>query len=235
MNDEQIRRTLVIGERILALEGCESAVGGQVSARDPDGRGFWCTAFEYFGQTQPDNVALLDWDMNVLAGRVRLAPAMRMHGAIYTQRCDVHAVVHLHSHYATVLSSLSRPMGMFGVASVLFHGEQAVHADDGVRPHISVVDSIGENRVVWMKNHGALLASQSLEQAIVEAVTLEACARLDLDCTAAGGTEIAAAEVDAGRTSFRPHYITNMWLANLERIRMMEPELVSGAGQPGSA
>ena len=223
--DDAVRRTIVIGERMLALEGCASDVGGQVSARASEDRGFWCTAFEHFDATEPDRVALLDWDCNVVSGQLRLAPAMRMHAAVYRRRPDVNAIMHLHSHHVTALSALARPMGMFGVAAVLFLDEQVLYADDGVKPHISVASELGMARVAWMKNHGALIASQSLEQAIVEAITLEACARLDLTCTVAGGTEIAMAEASAGRAAFRPHYLTNMWLASLERIRRREPDL----------
>lgn len=229
-DDDRVRRTIVIGARMLALDGCSSDVGGQVSVRASGDRGFWCTAFEYFDATRPERVALLDWDCNAVAddsdsGAVRLALALRMHTAIYHRRPDVNAIVHLHSHHVTALSALARPMGMFGVAAVLFLDDQVLYADDGVKPHISVATELADARVVWMKNHGALIASQSLEQAIVEAITLESCARLDLTCCAAGGTEIARAEAEAGRRAFRPHYLTNMWLTNLERVRQREPDL----------
>ena len=88
---------------------------------------------------------------------------------------------------------------MYNVASVLFHEDQATYFDDGVKPHLDVVDALGDKRVVLMKNHGAIVASQSLEQATIEAVMLEEAARYHLECEAAGGTEIVEAEVRRGR------------------------------------
>ena len=58
-----------------------------------------------------------------------------------------------------------------------------------------MVDALGDKRVVLMKNHGAIVASQSLEHATIEAVMLEEAARYHLECEAAGGTEIVEAEV----------------------------------------
>ena len=111
------------------------------------------------------------------------------------------------------------------MSSVLFEGEQVVHADDGTAPHSSVVDTMGSRRIAIVRNHGAMIASDCLEHAVVEAVTLESCARLHLECVAAGGTELHPAEVDAGRRTFRPYYLQHMWEAFLERTRAECPEL----------
>ena len=224
-NNDSLPYRVALGAHVLAGEGCASNVGGQLSARDRDGVGFWCIAFEYFDQARPDDVALVDWEFDVRAGRVRLAPALRTHAAIYARRPDVEAIVHLHSHYVTALSSTGGPLGMYGVSAVLFHGEQMFYADDGHKPHSSVAEELGEHRVAWMKNHGAIIASQSLEQAVVEAVTLEACARLHLDCVALGGTELSPAEIDDGRARYRPHFLQHMWEANAARAIERRPDI----------
>ena len=80
---------------------------------------------------------------------------------------------------------------MYNVASVLFHDEQVTYFDDGHKAHVSVADALGDKRVVLIKNHGAIVASQSMEHATIEAVVLEEAARYHLECEAAGGTEIA--------------------------------------------
>ena len=72
-----------------------------------------------------------------------------------------------------------------------------------------------------MKNHGAIVASDSVENAVIEAITLEAAARYHLECVAIGGTEIAEAEVLGGKTMYRRHYLPQMWRANLTRLRQL--------------
>jgi L-fuculose-phosphate aldolase len=219
------RYQVAIAGRILDREGCAPGVGGQISVRDPAGRGFYVAGFELLGSIDPERVALVDGDLQVLAGAIRLAPALRAHARLYRERADVGAVIHLHSHHVAVVSSTGSTVGNYHVSSVLFAGEQVVHVDDGSAPHSSVVDTLGGRRVAIMRNHGALLASDSIEHAVVEAVTLETCARLHLDCTAAGGSELHPDEVEAGRRNFRPHHLEHTWQAMLERTRVEHPEL----------
>ena len=74
-----------------------------------------------------------------------------------------------------------------------------MYFDDGHRPHVDVADALGDNRVVFIKNHGAIVASDSVENATIEAVMLEQSARYHLECAAMGGTEILEDEVLGGR------------------------------------
>jgi len=76
-----------------------------------------------------------------------------------------------------------------------------------------------------MKNHGAIVASDSIEHATIEALTLEQCARYHLDCVAAGGIEMLEAEVIAGKAMYRKHFLPQMWDANFARLRTSDPDL----------
>src|SRR3569833_3080310 len=124
-DENDIRFKLSAARRILHREGCDSNVGGHVSARGSvTGHGddtFWVTGFEYFDTTPPDRVCLLGCALQPRVGALAMAPAVNFHARIYQERPDVNAIVHLHSHYISVLSSLMRPVGMYNVSSVLFH------------------------------------------------------------------------------------------------------------------
>jgi L-fuculose-phosphate aldolase len=224
-DESDIRFRIAAARRILHREGCDSNVGGHVSARATGELAFWVTGFEYFDQTTPDRVCKLGFDLSVLEGEMAFSPAVNFHARIYELRPDVEAIVHLHSHYVSVFSSTGRTVGMYNVASVLFHDDQATYFDDGVKSHLSVVDALGDKRVVLLKNHGAIVASQSIENATIEAVMLEQCARYHLECEAAGGTEILEAEVVAGRAMYQKHFLPNMWDANYARLRQSDADL----------
>ena len=129
-----------------------------------------------------------------------------------------------------MLSSTHVTVGMYNVSAVLFHEEQATYFDDGHKSHLSVVDALGDKRVVLMKNHGAIVASDSIEHATIEALTLEQCARYHLECVAAGGTEILEDEVLAGKAMYRKHFLPQMWDANLARLRRSDPDLFERGG-----
>jgi L-fuculose-phosphate aldolase len=233
MDQSDIRFRIAAARRILYREGCDSNVGGHVSARDEHrDDAFWVTGFEYFDQTTPEQVVQMDLDLQPLVGRHELSPAVNFHALIYKRRPDVNAIVHLHSHYLSVLSSTGKEVGMYNVASVLFHAEQATYFDDGIKSHLDVVDALGDKLVVHIKNHGAIIASQSIEQAAIEALTLEKCARLHLECEAAGGSEILEAEVVNGKSMYRKYYLRHMWEANLARLHTSDPDLFDTGCRP---
>src|SRR6478609_9362850 len=123
MDAHDIRFRIAAARRMLFRLGCDSNVGGHVSARADGEDAFWVTGFEYFDQTTPDRVAKLDFDLRVLEGELSFSPAVN------------------------------------------FHNEQVTYFDDGHRAHVEVADALGEKRVVLIKNHGAIIASQSLENA----------------------------------------------------------------------
>jgi L-fuculose-phosphate aldolase len=240
MDEHDLRFRIAAARRMLYREGCDSDVGGHVSARavpsDDGGESFWVTGFEYFDTTTPDRVAKLTFDLELVEGELAMSPAVNFHARIYRERPDVNAIVHLHSHHVSVLSSVEgKQVEMYNVHSVLFHEEQATYFDDGVKPHLAVVDALGDKRVCLMKNHGAIVASDSLENATIEAITLEKACRIQLEAEAIGGTPILEAEVLSGKAMYRKHYLPQMWAANFERLRTSDPGLFEWVAVPSGA
>ena len=85
---------IAAARRILYRDGCDSNVGGHVSARATDeDDAFWVTAFEYFDQTTPDRVCKLGFDLVPRVGDLAFSPAVNFHARIYQTRPDVHAIV----------------------------------------------------------------------------------------------------------------------------------------------
>lgn len=228
LHDPQLR--IAVSRRMLARNGCESMVAGHVSERADDG--FWVSPFGYFDETTPDMVVKVGFDLTRQQGAWEPSPAIQFHAAIYRHRPDVRSVIHIHSHWVSVFSTLSRPVGMYNVGSVLFHEDQVLHADDGSKPPVigdELALELGDKRVVLIKNHGAIVASQSLEQATIEAIMLEVAARYHLEAEAAGGTEFPDAECRRGKAAYHRHFLPNMWAANLRRLRRSDPELFERA------
>ncbi|HRE03246.1 MAG TPA: class II aldolase/adducin family protein [Ilumatobacteraceae bacterium] len=222
------RRRIAISRRILARNGCESMVAGHVSERSSDDAGFWVSPFGYFDETTPEMVIKVDFDLNRLEGDWDPSPAIQFHAAIYRKRPDVGSVIHIHSHYVSVFSTVGQPIGMYNVGSVLFYDDQVLHADDGSGPPVvgtTLAEELGDKRVVLIKNHGAIVASQSLERATIEAMMLEVAARYHIEAQAIGGTEFPEAEVIRGRAAYHRHFLPNMWDANVRRLQRSDPEL----------
>jgi L-fuculose-phosphate aldolase len=68
MTGEQIRFEIAMSRRILAREGCESAVAGHVSVRSPGEDAFWVSPFEYFDESLPERVIKASFDLDRLEG-----------------------------------------------------------------------------------------------------------------------------------------------------------------------
>src|SRR5207302_9387296 len=88
-----------------------------------------------------------------------------------------------------------------------------------------LVRALGDKRVALMKNHGAVVASESLEQATIEAMMLEKCAEYHVAAEAIGGTEFPLDEVVRGKVRYRELFLPNMWEANYRRLRTSDPDL----------
>lgn len=222
------RFKVATARRILARGGCESGTAGHVSIRASDGESFWTSPFEYFDETTPLSVVRAGLDLELIEGTHIPSPAIEFHSAIYRAREDVNSVVHIHSHWASVLAATGAPIGMYNVGSVVFHNEQAFHVDDGTHPPVEgyrVVEHLGERSVLMIQNHGAIIVGATVERTTVLALMLEAAARYHYEAVTLGASEIPEAEVVRGKASYQVNVIPHMWDANYRRLRTSDPEL----------
>jgi L-fuculose-phosphate aldolase len=213
---------------MLYRHGCGSAVAGHVTARAGDD-GFWMTPFEYFDETTPARAIRLGWDCVPLDDTsLPSSPASSFHSTIYRRRPDVGSIIHIHSHYVSVLVSTDRNVGMFNVGAALFHDEQAQYVDDGAQRSVDgerMADSLGDRSVLLMRNHGALIVADTLEHATILALMLEKSARYDIECRAVGGSEMPDAEARRVKGQYHKFFLPQMWEANMRRLRQSDPDL----------
>jgi L-fuculose-phosphate aldolase len=231
MTGEQIRFEIAMSRRILAREGCESAVAGHVSVRAPGEDAFWVSPFEYFDESLPERVIKASFDLELLEGEWEPSPAIKFHAEFYKGRPDVNCVIHTHSHYAMVLSTTGRTLGMYNDMSALFLDEQVVHVDDGTTPPVDgavMCREVGDRHVVIIKNHGAIFLGDAIETTTVEAFTFEKCARIQIEAEMIGGTEHTQAYVERGKVAYHRYFRPQMWAAAVRRLRRDEPELFVG-------
>jgi L-fuculose-phosphate aldolase len=228
MNVNDPRFKIAASRRILARNGCESAVAGHVSQRVPGEDAFWVSPFEYFDETLPDRVVKVSMDLDLLEGTWEPSPAIRFHAGFYRARPDVNSVIHTHSHAVSVFATTRRTIGMYNVVSVLFHEDQALYEDDGTHPPVDpdlMVEALGNKRVLLIKNHGAIICSQSLEDATIEALSLEVAAQYHLEAERIGGTEFPDVEAKRGHGKYHKYFLPQMWDANLRRLQRSDPDL----------
>jgi L-fuculose-phosphate aldolase len=126
-----------------------------------------------------------------------------LHRAVYAAAPDAGAIVHTHSHFATVLSTLVDELppihyaihalgGTVRVARYETFGTQELAA--------AVTEALQDRRGALMANHGAIVHGRDLEHAVGLAVTLEWLASVYFHARLAGSPHILGDDdIDAVR------------------------------------
>ena len=182
---------LAIACRILAAEGHESGLAGQVTARADQPNTWWTLEFGYgFDEATANRMVLVDEDLKPLSG-ARPNPGVRFHVWIYRKRPDVQAIIHTHAPYASALSCTSSSLRTIHMDTAMLHG--SAHLPDW--PGVPVADdegriisgALGAAKTILLANHGLLATGASVEEAAYLAVFFERAARMQLRAMAAGG------------------------------------------------
>jgi L-fuculose-phosphate aldolase len=192
---------LALACRILAAEGHESGLAGQVTARGEKPNTWWTLEFGYgFDEATAGRMVLVDEDLNPLGGYGgnppvtaggRANPGVRFHVWIYRKRPDVQAIIHTHAPYASALAATGQPLKTIHMDSAMLHG--TAHLADW--PGVPVADdegriisgALGDAKTILLANHGLLAAGSSIEEAAYLAVFFERAARMQLRAMSAGG------------------------------------------------
>jgi L-fuculose-phosphate aldolase len=177
--------------RILAREGHESGLAGQVTARAKKPGTWWTLQFGYgFEEATAKRMVLVDEDLKPLRGG-RPNPGTRFHIWIYKKRPDVQAIVHTHAPHASALAATGKALRTIHMDSAMLHG--TAHLPEW--PGVPVADdegriisgALGNAKTILLANHGLLTAGASVEEATYLAVFFERAARMQLLAMAAGG------------------------------------------------
>jgi L-fuculose-phosphate aldolase len=181
--------------RILAREGHESGLAGQVTARGPKPGTWWTLQFGYgFEEATAERMVLVDEDLKPVSGKSgggRPNPGVRFHVWIYKKRPDVQAIVHTHAPHASALASTGKPLKTIHMDSAMLHG--TAHLPEW--PGVPIADdegriisgALGSAKTILLANHGLLAAGASIEEAAYLAVFFERAACMQLRAMAAGG------------------------------------------------
>lgn len=220
--------TVAVACRMLARNGCEGGVGGQVSARLPGADTFVSSALEHFALARPDAVRECSIVAAEPTASADVSPAVDFHAVIYAERPEIGALVHVHSHSVSVLCTLGHVVGQYNVAASLFFEDQALYEDDGTLASVDgkrMLAALDGRHVLWMKNHGAVILADTVENATIKTLTLELVAGYHLAALRYGGTETSTAEVRRVKAAYERSYLPAMWSSNVRLLLESDPDL----------
>jgi L-fuculose-phosphate aldolase len=234
------RAALTHSAWILADEGHESGLAGQLTARGPQPQTYWTLPLGVaFDEATPQAWLLIDTDLNVLDGEGAYGscepnPATRFHLWVYRSRADVHAIVHTHPPAASALAAAEKPLVIAHMdATPLFDDTAFLLEWPGLptadREGELIAAALGEKHALLLAHHGVLTAGRSVQEACFLAVFMERMARQQIDAQRFGGSKaIDPDEARRARDFLRTDRIMNLtfdaWSRRAQRRRGGVPE-----------
>ena len=213
--------TLATAHRILEMEGHGDMTLGHLSARDPDGRGFWMkrNAIGLGEVMGPEDFVLLSFDGEQLEGAGRSHSEWPIHSQIYRRRDDVQVVAHTHPYHACVFSAADEPLRAVTLEANYFElpvprHENAVALIKTVPLGDELAAVMGDNFAVLMANHGVTFCGTSVEHATLMGIFLEKACRAQLAIQASGirwAPLPAAVEAERRGQIMTPVHIDHSW------------------------
>jgi L-ribulose-5-phosphate 4-epimerase len=166
----------------LVKKGYLMATGGNISMRVLSENSFAITPSNYdYMKMIPDDVCILDFDLNPIKGERKPSVEAAMHGAIYRVRGDVNAIVHTHQVYASALTLIKAPIPTLFDEQARFLGRSVdiipyAPSGTGMLKNTIAKHIKNHNNAFMMQNHGALIFGHDMERAVHNVEILEKCA-----------------------------------------------------------
>jgi ribulose-5-phosphate 4-epimerase/fuculose-1-phosphate aldolase len=193
---DDLRTQCLQGARILWRELRD--VMGHVSCRLPNGEGFVLKMVRIPPEPiDPDSVMTFDFDCNRLQGEQPILEPY-IHSEILRARPEVNAVVHVHPHMATVISTTGKTVyavthqsAQFEEGLPVFHGRWITTPQLGQ----DLAACLGDGPAALMKGHGVVIAARSVPQAVELALYVEQAAKQIMWASAVGTPELFPEEL----------------------------------------
>lgn len=168
-----------------------AATDGNLSVRLPDRTILVTRSKVCKGEVNADDIIHCDADGNARFSKVKLSTEFRMHVEIYKARPEVNAVVHCHPPHATAFASSNDSLDIPVFPEVIL-GIGRIPLCDYATPSTgemtaSMAPYLGYANVFLLRNHGAVSAGETLEEAYFRMEKLEHTAEILLYAKQLGG------------------------------------------------
>lgn len=171
-----------------------------------------------------DDIIAIDMDGRPLESDVVPPMEFHIHTEIYRRRPDVNAVAHTHPLWSTLFSMTGQkvePVTMQAavMGPIRTFPKTASINQKGLAEELAA--ALGEDRVVMLKSHGAVVCGADIVESFVLAIYLEETARRQYLARALGTPyALTAQEVRTIGTNLRkPHLLRKVWDYHHAKLR----------------
>jgi L-ribulose-5-phosphate 4-epimerase len=135
-----------------------------------------------YSEMKPEDILIIDMDGKVLEGKRNPSVEKLMHLSVYKEREDVNAIIHAHSIYSTVLSTLNLSLPPIMEELVPYIGGEVLCAEYGEAGTEELAEEVlkglEERNAILLSNHGNLCCGSHLEGAYTVLQYLERGAKI---------------------------------------------------------
>ena len=216
MNLEACRQQLALALAMLEREEIID-FNGHFSARLPDGRGLMINAADSVRSRIGEHDFIdIDFDGRPLAGDRTPPMEFHLHSQIYLRRPDVHALVHTHPRWSTVLTTVGQtwqPVTMQAAVLGSVPVFEKTASINSVALGLEVANFLGSAKAALMRRHGAVTVAASVSDAFVQAIYLEENAHRQYLALQIGTPQPLSEDECAviGRNLSRPVLLQKVW------------------------
>ncbi len=183
--------------RLMDRYGMTDLVYNHITLHVPGTNHLLINAYGYlYSEICASNLITIDLD-----GEVVLSPendfgyavnraGMVIHTAVHKARPDVECVIHTHTRAGMAVSAMKRGLLPLNQTALRFHGKCGYHDYDSPVVELAqqggLVQSLGNNEVVILRNHGLLAVGPSVAETFNRMYFLEMACRAQVDAVASG-------------------------------------------------
>lgn len=199
------RHAVLQAAKEMVRRGLVTGTAGNVSARLPalDGRNLYLitpAAKSYETMTENDLV-VVDDEVEPQDGEKVPSSESLLHLAVYQRRCDVRAIMHTHSVFASVAAVTGRPIPPVVDELVVYVGGQVEVAEYGMPSSQRLADNaakaLGDRKAVILRHHGLSAVGSSAQEALEICSLVERVAQIYFYAALSGMAATLPSEVVA--------------------------------------
>ena len=193
MPDKELKENLAAAYHIIAGLNIDDLTYGHISIRSSDRKGFYICPFgSLFEEVSPDNLIKISLEGEILEGSKYQynKTGYITHTGIYNARDDLNALFHLHSTAGVSVSTMKYGLLPISQFALHFYDKISYHEYNSLSlkklDGNAVVNSLGKNNIMIMKNHGTFTGGKSIHEAMFYTYHLEQACKVQVKSIAAG-------------------------------------------------
>lgn len=193
-SEQQLREEIVRAGRMMYERGWIAANDGNITARLDPNRILATPAGVCKGNMLPEDLLVCDNEGTRVSGERQRTTEMGMHLAIYSERPDIHAVVHAHPPISTGFAVAGRALNLGLMPELIMSMGSVPLAEYGLPGTPALVEGmlpyVPKFNAILLANHGAVCYGETISRAYARMETLEHLARIALVAELLGGPKL---------------------------------------------